>query len=73
MNDIANFTITSHSKPQLFIKNYLLLLYITLFLVYFYSLVAIRSQSLKVLKSYGKQSRNVNLKAHTTTLKLSTF
>ena len=37
---------------QPFSKNYLLLLHITLFLVYFYSFEVIRSQSLKVLKSY---------------------
>ena len=37
---------------QLFTKNYLLLLDITLFLVQFYSFKVIRSQSLKVSKSY---------------------
>ena len=36
---------------QLFTKNYLLLLHIALFLVYFNSLEVIRSQSLKVSKS----------------------
>ena len=37
---------------QLFTKNYLLLLHITLFLVNFNSFEVIRSQSLKVTKSY---------------------
>ena len=37
---------------QLFTKNYLLLLHITLFLVHFNSYWVIRSQSLKVPKSY---------------------
>ena len=37
---------------HLFTKNYLLLLHITLFLVHFNSFEVIRSQSLKVSKSY---------------------
>ena len=37
---------------QLFPKNYLLLLHITLFLVHFNSYEVIRTQSLKVSKSY---------------------
>ena len=37
---------------QPFTKNYLFLLHITLFLVYFKSYEVIRSQSLKISKSY---------------------
>ena len=37
---------------QIFAKNYLLVLHITLFLVHFNSFEVIRSQSLKVSKNY---------------------